>query len=105
MIEATDMTFDQEVMASSTPVLVDFYADWCQPCKLLSPILTRLAAEYDGKIKFVKVNTETGMEKAKLYSVSSIPALFIFKDGQVVRQMNGLRPEADIKAALEEVLF
>src|SRR5436309_1469486 len=97
MIEANDTTFAQEVTASTTPVLVDFYADWCMPCRMIAPLLDKLSKEYDGRVKFVKVDTETGGESAKAHNISSIPTLLLFKDGVLVERLSGIQSEANLK--------
>ena len=82
-------------------VLVDFFADWCGPCKMLAPVVEKLAAAYDGKAAVAKVNVDDEGELAMRFGIQSIPALFIFKDGQVADQLIGLRPYGDIAAALD----
>ncbi len=96
----TEENFQEEVLKSDKPVLVDFYADWCGPCKMMGPIVEQLAEEYDGKAKVGKVNVDQQQALAAQFGVMSIPAFFIFKDGKVVEQMGGSMP----KAALEEKL-
>ena len=85
-------------------VLVDFFADWCGPCKMLAPVVEKLAAAYDGKAAVAKVNVDEEGELAMQFGIQSIPALFIFKDGQVADQLIGLRPYGDIAAALDRAL-
>lgn len=96
----TKDNFDKEVMESKEPVMIDFYADWCGPCKMMSPIVEALAEQYDGKIKIGKVNSDEEMDLATKFGVRSIPAFFFLKDGKVVDNAVGALP----KEALEEKL-
>ena len=88
-VSVTEKNFEEEVLKSSTPVLVDFWAEWCGPCKVISPIIDEIATELDGKLKVVKVNVDEAQELATKYSVMSIPTLIIFKQGEVVDQSVG----------------
>jgi thioredoxin 1 len=103
IVTLTDANFDQEVLKSSTPVLVDFWAEWCGPCKMIAPILDELATEYDGKVKVGKVNIDQHQSIATEYGIRAIPTLLIFKDGQVAEQVVGLRSKRDLKANLDKV--
>ncbi len=96
----TTAEFQSEVLSSDVPVLVDFYADWCGPCRMLAPILEELSAESGGAYKVVKVNTDDNRDLAVQYGVSSLPTLKIFKAGEVATTFVGLKPKADLKAAL-----
>ena len=87
----TDDNFDQEVLGSSQPVLVDFFADWCGPCKMQAPIIEQLAEEIDDKAKIGKLDVDANPAIAQKYEVMSIPTLIIFKDGQVVERLTGLQ--------------
>ncbi len=98
VIDAVDETFQQEVIKSPLPVLVDFWATWCHPCRALSPIIEELAKVYAGQIKFVKFNVESGIQTPQQYGVTSLPRLLVFKNGVVVRAI----PGAPSKAKLEE---
>ena len=99
----TKDTFAEEVLHASTPVLVDFWAEWCGPCKMLSPILDELAEEYQGRVKIVKVNIDQEQALATEYGVRAIPTLLLFTQGQVADQIVGLRSKRDLKASFERV--
>lgn len=104
IISLTSENFETEVLKSETPVLVDFWAQWCGPCKMLSPILDELAGEYQGKVKIGKVDIDTNQELSAQYSVLSIPTLLIFKDGKVQEQHVGLKGKPELKKALDTAL-
>lgn len=95
-IKLTGTNFEKEVLNSDIPVLVDFYADWCGPCKMLAPILSEIADENDGIIKVGKVNTDNEQELAVKFGITSIPALFVFKDGKVVNTSVGYTSKENI---------
>ena len=103
-LAVTDSDFEQEVLEADTPVLVDFWAEWCAPCKMVAPVLEDLAAEYDGKIKFIKVDVDTSPETAMKYGIRSIPTLLVFKGGSPVDQVVGAVPKAVIKKRLDSAL-
>ncbi len=103
IVTLTQENFPAEVLKASTPVLVDFWAEWCGPCKMIGPILDELAEEYDGRVKIGKVNVDQQVALAAEYSVRAIPTLLLFKEGQVADQMVGLRSKRDLKASLERV--
>ena len=103
-IQFQDSSFKQEVLESGQPVLVDFYADWCGPCKMLAPIVEDLAAEYADRIKIGKLNVDQNMETAAKYGVQSIPTLILFKDGEAVKTVVGLQSKAALTQILDSVL-
>lgn len=103
IVTLTAENFDQEVIKSATPVLVDFWAEWCGPCKMVAPILDELATEYDGKVKIGKVNIDDHQSLASEYGIRAIPTLLLFKGGQVADQIVGLRSKRDFKAKLDRV--
>ncbi len=105
IVKATsDESFTQDVLKSSKPVLVDFYADWCRPCKMLSPVVESLAKKYDGKVVFYKLNVDNSPKTSELYAVRAIPALKIFRNGKVVAETLGEVPSAEIDAKLAGAL-
>ncbi|MFT4689114.1 MAG: thioredoxin [Verrucomicrobiia bacterium] len=96
--------FETEVVKSNIPVVVDFWAEWCGPCKMLAPVLDELAGKYDGKVKISKVNVDNNQDLATKYGISTIPQLICFKDGEVVNQISGLKSIADLSASFDELL-
>ncbi len=100
----TDSNFQQEVLNSELPVVVDFYADWCGPCKMIGPVIEQLAEAYAGKIKVGKVNVDENMELASKYRIMSIPAIMFFKNGEVQDQIIGAVPKAQIEAKFQALL-
>ena len=103
-IDVTDATFDEEVIKSDTPVLVDFWADWCAPCKMIAPIVVELSDEFDGKVKFAKVDVDSNPKVATNYGIRGIPTLLIFNDGKPVDQVVGAVPKSVLKSRLDEAL-
>ena len=103
-MDVTDETFEAEVINSDTPVLVDFWADWCAPCKIIAPIVEELANEYDGKVKFAKVDVDSNPKTATNYGIRGIPTLLIFKGGQPVGQIVGAVPKSALKSRLDAPL-
>ncbi len=102
--EVSDTEFEKEVLKSELPVLVDFWAPWCGPCRMVAPVVEELAQEYDGKVKFVKVNTDDNVRTASTYGIRSIPTLLVFKRGEPVDQIIGFRPKGDLQRSLERAL-
>ncbi|MEI7728843.1 MAG: thioredoxin [Verrucomicrobiota bacterium] len=100
----TDKNFEQEVMKSPVPVLVDFWAEWCGPCKMIAPALDEIAGEYAGKAKIAKVNVDENQTLAAKFNVMSIPALFLVKGGQVIGQAVGAKSKSALKAMIDGAL-
>ncbi|WP_422048500.1 thioredoxin [Shimia sp.] len=103
-VAVTDATFDEEVKNADVPVVVDFWAEWCGPCKQIGPALEELAAELDGKVKITKVDVDSNPNAAAALGVRGIPALFIFKDGQVISNRAGAAPKAALQSWIEDSL-
>lgn len=102
-VKITVSNFESEVLRADQPVLVDFYADWCGPCRMLAPVLEEIAREYEGGVKVGKVNVDEQMELAQKFGVSSIPLLVVFKDGQPVAKSLGYRPKEEIVNLLKDL--
>lgn len=103
-VAVTDATFDEEVRNSDIPVVVDFWAEWCGPCKQIGPALEELSAEMDGKVKIVKVNVDNDQQAAAQLGVRGIPALFVFKGGEVVSNRAGAAPKAALQSWIEDAI-
>ncbi len=103
-IALTDESFDQEVLKSNEPVLVDFWAPWCGPCRMLSPVVDELAKEYVGKIRVAKLNTDEHPNAATRYKISAIPTLLFFKGGKAVEQLVGVHSKAEIKKHIDSLI-
>jgi thioredoxin 1 len=104
VVELTDGNFEAEVLQSDVPVLVDFWAEWCMPCKMIAPIVEELAAEYAGKVKFGKVDTDASRDTSTKFGITAIPTLVLFKGGEVAKQLVGLLPKKDLKDAIEDAI-
>ena len=104
LIEFTDDNFDTEVLKSDLPVLVDFWAEWCGPCKMITPIIEEISSDYAGKVKVGKVNVDFNNQVAMQYGIRGIPALLVFKGGAVANQIVGAVPKNDITQILDEVI-
>ena len=100
-LKITKENFENEVMKSNIPVLIDFWAPWCGPCQMMGPIIEQLAEEYEGKAKVGKVNVDEEGELSQAFGVMSIPTIVLVKDGKVVRQAVGARPKAEVEAMLQ----
>ncbi|MBC7643939.1 MAG: thioredoxin [Thermoleophilia bacterium] len=98
----SDANFAVEVEGAATPVLVDFWAEWCGPCRQMNPVLAEYAAEYDGKVKVVKLNVDDNPETAKRFQVLSIPTMLLFKDGDAVKSLVGAMPKGRLESALND---
>ena len=103
-LAVTDATFAEEVLNSETPVLVDFWADWCGPCKMVAPVVEELASDYDGKLKVTKVDVDSSPLTAGTYGIRSIPTLLIFKDGKPVNQVVGAVPKQVLQEKIDQVI-
>ena len=102
--EFTDQSFDKDVVQADLPVLIDFWADWCGPCKAIAPTIEEIAGDYAGKVKVGKLNVDQNQNTAMQYGVRSIPTLLIMKSGEVVSQIVGAVPKENITKALDEIL-
>ena len=103
-IEVTDQTFEQQVLKSDQPVIVDFWAVWCGPCRMMAPTFEDLGREYSGKMVFAKLDVDNNPQAAARYGIRSIPTLLIFQGGRVVDQLIGARPRADLKNHIDAAL-
>lgn len=104
VVTITDDNFEQEVTQSTIPVLLDFWAEWCMPCKMIAPTIDELADEYAGRVKIGKLDTDENRNVAVKLSISAIPTLMVFSDGELVKRLVGQQSKRDLKAVLDEVL-
>jgi thioredoxin 1 len=103
-VTITKDNFEEEVTQSPVPVVLDFWAEWCMPCKMIAPVLARLAEEYDGKLKIGKLNVDEEVELATEFNIVSIPTLLFFKDGEIVNQHIGHAPKAQLESMIGKIL-
>jgi thioredoxin 1 len=102
--EVNDPQFESEVLKAEVPVLVDFWAPWCGPCRMVEPIVEELAEEYGDKVKFLRMNTDDNVNTSSQYGIRAIPTLLVFKGGQPVGQVIGFRPKSDLKKVIDQAL-
>ena len=102
--EVTDASFENDVLKSTSPVVVDFWAVWCGPCRMIAPMVEELETEYEGKVEFVKLNVDENPETSMNYGIRSIPTLLVFKDGKPVDQVVGAVPKKELKKHVDAVL-
>lgn len=104
VLEITDENFEAEVLQSEVPVLVDFWAEWCMPCRMLAPTIDEIAGDYAGKVKVGKMDTDANRNTGIKYQISAIPTVMIFKDGELAKKFVGVTSKGDLAAALDEIV-
>jgi len=104
VLEVTDSNFEEQILNAEVPALLDFWAEWCYPCKMLGPTIDELADDYTGRLKVGKVDTDANREISLKYGISAIPTVILLKGGEVVRKFVGLQQKADLKEVIDEVL-
>ena len=104
IVEVTDQDFEAEILNSDKPVIIDFWAEWCAPCRQIAPILKDLADEYGDRVKVVKMDIDSNPKTPGDYGIRAIPTILSFKDGKVVEQLQGARPKKDFEAAIKKLL-
>jgi thioredoxin 1 len=104
ILDVTDQSFETEVLQSDIPTVIDFWAEWCAPCRQITPIIKQLAAEYGDRVKIVKMDIDSNPNTPGQYGVRAIPTILAFKDGQVVQQFQGIRPKADFDDMVKNLL-
>jgi len=102
--EVTDQSFEKEILESATPAVVDFWAEWCGPCRAIAPIIKDLATRYDGRVKIAKLDVDANPGVAGRFGIRAIPSVLAFKGGRVVGQLQGARPRADFEAFVDKLL-
>jgi thioredoxin 1 len=104
VMHVNDANFDAQVISSKEPVLVDFWAEWCAPCKKVAPVVSELSKEYKGKVKVVKVNIDEGRQVATKFTIMAVPTFMLFKDGKIMRQVSGAVSKSELKSILDKVI-
>ena len=104
LLEVTDETFDSEIVNSDMPAMVDFWAEWCGPCRMVGPVVEELAKEYDGKVKIAKMNVDQNRQTPARFGIRNIPTLILFKGGEVSQTIVGAQPKSSIEGALKKLL-